>query len=126
MASFVLDGARLWIGDGTQFDGHVIVDDGVLREVAPGRYSGDLSVTLLDSLSLSPGLIDTMVTGAFGKSAGSGEPQDLLHIGREYLKQGVTAYQACLGSMPPEDIERSVAAMRQAQPRDDPDAARVL
>lgn len=126
MASFVVDGAQLWIGDGTQIDGHLIVENGVIREVASGRYSGSLPVTLLDGLALSPGLIDSMVTGAFGKSAGSGKSDDLLHIGREYLKHGVTAYQACLGSLPADDIERSVTAVRNVQHQESPAAARVL
>lgn len=97
MMHYVLDNARIWPGDGTAFEGHVIVADGLIQSVAEGDYTGGLPRIDLEGLALSPGLIDLMVLGGFDKSILRDDPLD---IAREYVRLGVTACQLCIGTLP--------------------------
>ncbi|MCE9590711.1 MAG: amidohydrolase family protein [Planctomycetes bacterium] len=97
MTRHVLDHAQLWIGDGTALDGHVVVSGDTIESVAPGRYRGDLPVTDMKGLALSPGMIDLMVLGGFDRSILRDDPLD---IAREYLRLGVTSCQFCSGTLP--------------------------
>ena len=103
MSAFVLDNARLWIGDGRERDGHVVVDDGVIRSVEDGRYAGDLPVTDLTGFALSPGLIDVMLSGAFGLSI---LRDDAVELQRKYLQMGITSCMFCPGNQPWETMHR--------------------
>jgi len=97
MSSFVLQSDRLWIGDGNQLDGHVVVQDDRIVAVERGKYHGELPTIDLEGLALSPGMIDLMTLGGFDKSLLRDDP---LEIAREYVKLGVTSCQFCTGTLP--------------------------
>lgn len=121
--NFVLDGARIWRGDGTALDGHIVVTADTIEGVHAGVYEGTLPRVDVSGLSLSPGLIDLMVLGGFNKSILRDDPLDLT---REYLRLGVTSCQLCIGTLP-WDAMRQVAknTCRAMNARSD-DAAAVL
>jgi N-acetylglucosamine-6-phosphate deacetylase len=96
-ATYALDNADLWIGDGQRFSGHVVVADGKIEAVGRGAAPATLPRVDLEGRALSPGLIDLMVLGGFGKSILRNDPQE---IAREYLRLGVTACQLCIGTLP--------------------------
>ncbi|HEX7009580.1 MAG TPA: amidohydrolase family protein [Phycisphaeraceae bacterium] len=120
MAEFVLDDARLWVGDGTSLDGHVVVRDGSIGAVERGRYRGGLEVISLGGAALSPGMIDLMVLGGFGLSI---LRDDVRQIARQYLRYGVTAMQCCIGTLPWEAMKQVAANVQQAR-ADQADAGR--
>lgn len=93
----VLDNATLWIGDGTAYAGHVVIDGEKISAVGKGRYAGPAAKIDLGGAALSPGLIDLMVLGGFDKSILRDDPID---IAREYLRLGVTSCQFCSGTLP--------------------------
>lgn len=123
MCQYVLNNAKLWIGDGSAFEGHVVVDGDTIKAVEQGHYNGDLPATDIDGLSLSPGLIDLMVLGGFGKSISR---DDVVDIAREYLRLGVTSIQFCTASVG-WDAARAVAQnVRQGLAYHKADAAGIL
>jgi N-acetylglucosamine-6-phosphate deacetylase len=95
--TYALDNADLWIGDGQRFSGHVIVAGDVIEAVGDGPAPASLPRVDLKGRALSPGLIDLMVLGGFGKSILRDDP---LEIARAYLHLGVTACQLCIGTLP--------------------------
>ena len=94
--AFVLDQATLWIGDGQSVAAHVIVRDGILESVAPGRYTGDLPRIALGGAAVSPGLVDIMLCGGFNLSLLHDDP---VAIARHYLSLGVTTCQITTGTL---------------------------
>lgn len=123
MPSFALTHADLWIGDGTRFNGHLIVDGDRIAAIAPGSYTGSLPTRDLGGAALSPGLIDLMVLGAFNRSILRDNPLD---IARDYLRLGVTSCQFCIGTLPWEAMTRIAVKIRAAHAAASPDSARVL
>ena len=92
MNPFVLDGARLWIGDGTVRDGHVVVADGRIDLVGSGSYAGPLERLDLRGLALSPGLIDLMLLGGFDLSIVQDDPIEIARRSRDLLgANGITS-----------------------------------
>lgn len=96
-ATFALDNAEIWPGDGTSFNGHVVVSGDTITAVTEGPAPADLPRQDLGGMALSPGLVDLMMLGGFGKSILRDDPVD---IAREYVKLGVTACQLCIGTLP--------------------------
>lgn len=122
-SAFVLDHATLWIGDGTAFSGHVVVRGDRIESVERGRYAGPLPVTDLGGAALSPGMIDLMVLGGFGKSIVRDDPLDIM---RKYVRMGVTSAGVCCGTLPWDAMLRLNENVRRAKAYDRPDAARCL
>lgn len=123
MDPIILDNAQIWTGDGSVFDGHVVIDGPGIEAVAAGRYRGPSPAIDLNGAALSPGLIDLMVLGGFNLSILRDDP---LELARQYLRLGVTACQFCTGTLPFDSMRQVAGNVRRAMDRDDPDAARVL
>lgn len=119
VSRLVLDNAELWIGDGSAFHGHVSICDGVIESVARGRYAGHGVVHDLAGHALSPGLIDLMVLGGFGKSILRDDP---IEVCRRYLNYGVTSCLFSGGMLPWEQIIALVDNVRGAMAKDTTDA----
>ena len=119
----VIDNATLWIGDGQCFDGHVVVSGQRIEAVERGRYGGDLPVTDLGGMALSPGLIDIMVGGAFDLSL---LHDDQVEVARQYLALGVTAFQTTLGTVETDDWPRLAGKCRAGMAYEGLDASRNL
>ncbi|GMU23457.1 MAG: N-acetylglucosamine-6-phosphate deacetylase [Phycisphaerae bacterium] len=122
MCVYVLDNATLWIGDGRVLSGYLTVAGGRIEAVGEGRYRGELPVTDLAGMVLSPGLVDLMVLGALGRSV---LRDDAVELGREYLKLGVTTCQLCVGTLPADSIEQVANNAGKATAYAGTDAARV-
>jgi N-acetylglucosamine-6-phosphate deacetylase len=123
MAGFVLDGATLWIGDGSTLDGHVVVQGDRIAAVQAGRYQGSLPVTDLRGLALSPGMIDLMVLSGFDKSLLRDGPDG---IARDYLRLGVTHCQFCTGTLSWEAMRQVAASVEACRDNPRPDRAGVI
>ena len=123
MNRFALDNARLWIGDGQSFDGHIVVAGEIIESVGAGRASTALPRVDIGGAVLSPGLVDLMVLGGFNKSILRDDP---LEIAREYLKLGVTAAQFCVGTLPWDSLEQVAANVARARTQNCAEGARVL
>lgn len=119
----VLDGARLWIGDGSSLEGHVVIEGGRIVAVEAGPYRGDRPAENLRDLSLAPGMIDLMVLGGFNHSILQDDPLDLA---AEYVRLGVTSCQFCIGTLPWHATQRIARAVTAAMDQNAPDRARVL
>ena len=122
-AKCALDNASLWIGDGTGYRGHVVIAGGRIEAVGRGPYSGELPVTDLQGAALSPGMIDLMLLGGFGKSIMRDDP---LAIARQAVRMGVTTLQFAGGMLGWEGNSRVAANIRTAMKHDGPDAAAVV
>lgn len=122
MNTLVLDGAVIWVGDGSVCRGHVIVRDGRIESIADGAYRGPLPKTDLSGMALSPGLIDLMVLGGFDLSILRDNP---IEIARRYLRLGVTSLLFCNGTLPWEFLKPVAENVRRAVAYRDLDAARV-
>lgn len=121
-ATFALDNAEIWLGDGASFQGHIVVSGDTITAVAEGPAPADLPRQDLQGLSLSPGLVDLMMLGGFGKSILRDDPLD---IAREYVRLGVTSCQLCIGTLPwdamvqvARNTKRSMAESAVANPED--------
>src|ERR1041384_3005869 len=83
-SSVVLDNAVIWPGDGREFLGHVVINDGLISDVHEGRFevppSGKIPSRLVDlgRSFLSSGLIDLMLLGGFGKTILREGPREIL------------------------------------------------
>jgi len=100
---FALNNVDLWIGDGDGYTGHIIISDGTIEAIGKGPAPAGVAREELEGMSLSPGLIDLMVLGGFGRSILRDDP---LEIAREYLRLGVTSCQLCIGTLPWESMEQ--------------------
>jgi len=121
--NLILDNARFWKGDGTVEGGYLVIRNGKIAHLSKGSYIGEDEVINLDGMAVSPGLIDLMVLGGFGRSILKDTP---LEIAREYLKLGVTACQFCTGNLP---WDKNIAIgdkIKRAQSVDTSDASKVL
>ena len=123
VSSCALDTAELWIGDGTVLTGHVILAAGRIETVGAGRYAGDLPVTDLGRMRLSPGMIDLMVLGGLGKSI---LRDDATSLAREYVRLGVTSCQLSIGTLPRDAMRRVAENTRTGMAYEGHDAARIL
>lgn len=124
MPRHVLTNAQLWIGDGTAIaDGHVVLANGRIEMVGDGPYEGDLPRTNLEGAALSPGMIDLMALGGFGKSILRDKPLD---IAREYLRLGVTSVQFCTGTLPWPAMQQIDRNIKEAMAYKGGDAATTL
>ena len=123
MNHYVLDNVNLWIGDGNAYHGHLVVAGDRIESVSPGPYDGPLPATDMERTNLSPGMVDLMLLGGFGKSIMRDDPLD---IARECVRLGVTAIQFASGTLNWEAYTRIAENVRQAMKHDRPDAARVL
>ena len=123
MAPHVLDNADLWIGDGGSYPGHLVITDGLIEAVDCGPYRGPLPVTDLQGAALSPGMIDLMLLGGFGKSIMRDDP---LEIARSAVRMGVTTIQFAGGMLGWEGNGRVAANIRTAMRHDETDAAAVV
>lgn len=123
MNSYAITHAKLWIGDGTAYDGHVVVGGGRIEKVAPGPYRGELEAMDAAGAPLSPGLVDLMVLGGFDRSILRDDPLD---ITREYLRLGVTTCQLCSGTLPWESLRRVTENTRRTRAYTGTDAARLI
>ena len=128
MNDYALQANEILTGDGGRLSpGHVIVRGSTIADVASGAYRGDLPCTDLGDAQLTPGLIDLMLLGGFGKSVSRDNPME---IAREYLKLGVTAFQFCIGTLDWDGMAKVAANAKLARAAaDDPnyaDAARVM
>ena len=118
----VFDNAMLWIGDGTALPGHLIVGDQLIKAVNKGSYGGDLPVTDLGGLAVSPGLIDLMTCGGFNKSLLHDEP---LALARQYLGLGVTSFQWAIGSLGMAGLRKLADNARSGMSYSGAEAARI-
>ncbi len=100
-----------------------MVENGVILALNAGPYRGDLARVDLGGLSLSPGLIDLMLLGGFGRSILRDDP---LTIAAEYIRLGVTACQFCVGTLPWESMHQVAEKTRAGMARDAGEAARIL
>ena len=123
MKCYVLDHANLWIGDGTAYQGHLVIVDRLIEKVGRGRYEGPLPVTNLSGASISPGLIDLMVLGGFDISICRDDPMD---IAREYVRLGVTSFQASFGCRQWDGMDGVVNNIRSAKAYSGCDASQFI
>ena len=123
MSLLILDNTTLWIGDGSAYAGHLVVRNGVIEHVGRGRYGGPEAVTDLDGLALSPGMIDLMVLGGFGKSFARNDPME---IARRYVALGVTSCQFCTGNQSWDQYVRIGENICRPQSDESHDAAAVI
>lgn len=123
MAPLILDNATLWIGDGSSFDGHLVIQDGVIERVGRGKHEGPEAAIDLEGLALSPGMIDLMVLGGFGLSFARNDPME---IARKYLALGVTSCQFCTGNQAWDRYVQIGEKIRHAQADRSLDAAGVI
>ena len=123
VTNVILDNAQLWIGDGTTYRGHVIIDGDRITRIAPGKYRGDeRDVTDLAGAALSPGMIDMMVLGGFDRSL---LHDDVREIARQYLRLGVTTMQLCIGTLSWEAMTGVVENTQRAMAHASSDMTRV-
>ena len=119
----VLQPDVVWLGDGRAIQGHVCIIGDRISAVISGAYAGPLPVTRLEGMSLSPGLIDSMLLGAFGQSIVRGDINAIL---RRYARAGVTTCQLCSGNLTHEGYDELIANMRRAADRATDDQARLV
>lgn len=123
MTRYVLDHADLWFGDGSRCAGYVVIADDLIETVGRGRYTGTLPTTDLHGAALSPGMIDLMLLGGFGKSIMKDDPLD---IARSAVRMGVTTLQFAGGMLGWDGNGRVAQNIRTAMKYDQPDAAAVV
>lgn len=79
-----------------------------LNEITSQDDSCD--VVLSEGQRLIPGLIDTHMHGYYGRECSSGNPEDLLAIGRHLAMEGVTGYAATISASPDNQAESAIRA----------------
>lgn len=109
---FALHSERVWPGDGRQFSGYVQVAGAKIVAVKAGPPPDGIPCQMLGGSPLSPGLIDLMVLGGFGKSILRDDP---LELAEEYLRLGVTSCQLCIGTLPWDSMVQVAKNLLEAQ-----------
>lgn len=92
---------RLWLTNariyqrGSWIEGGVLVEDGVIASVQPGRTSSPADVDL-GGAYLVPGFLDLHTHGAAGFDVNASSASELLEIGRFFAAHGVTGWNASI------------------------------
>lgn len=92
---------RLWLTNariyqrGSWIEGGVLVEDGVIASVQPGRTSSPADVDL-GGAYLVPGFLDLHTHGAAGFDVNASAASELLEIGRFFAAHGVTGWNASI------------------------------
>ena len=94
MERFWLTNARIY-QRGSWIEGGVLVEDGVIASVQPGRTSAPADVDL-GGAYLVPGFLDLHTHGAAGFDVNASSASKLLEIGRFFAAHGVTGWNASI------------------------------
>lgn len=94
MERFWLTNARIY-QRGSWIEGGVLVEDGVIASVQPGRTSSPADVDL-GGAYLVPGFLDLHTHGAAGFDVNASAASELLEIGRFFAAHGVTGWNASI------------------------------
>ena len=94
MERFWLTNARIY-QRGSWIEGGVLVEDGVIASVQPGRTSAPADVDL-GGAYLVPGFLDLHTHGAAGFDVNASSASELLEIGRFFAAHGVTGWNASI------------------------------
>ena len=94
MERFWLTNARIY-QRGSWIEGGVLVEDGVIASVQPGRTSAPADVDL-GGAYLVPGFLDLHTHGAAGFDVNAASASELLEIGRFFAAHGVTGWNASI------------------------------
>lgn len=94
MERFWLTNARIY-QRGSWIEGGVLVEDGVIASVQPGRTSSPADVDL-GGAYLVPGFLDLHTHGAAGFDVNASSASELLEIGRFFAAHGVTGWNASI------------------------------
>lgn len=94
MERFWLSNARIYQRS-SWIEGGVLVEDGVIASVQPGRTSAPADVDL-GGAYLVPGFLDLHTHGAAGFDVNAASASELLEIGRFFAAHGVTGWNASI------------------------------
>jgi N-acetylglucosamine-6-phosphate deacetylase len=101
--------------DGRITQGVVIVAGGRIAEVRTGDLSSNIPQPVRTTHTVSPGLVDLQINGAFGQEVG-GDPRALAALALALPSTGVTSFLPTLVSGTPESYRAAAAALRATAP----------
>lgn len=112
---FVISAPQVIAGSDVHAPGQVVVVDGRIADVRPGRPPADAAHVALASGTLAPGLIDLQVNGFAGTDVGEDGPDALGAVARAVTRTGVTAFLPTLVTAPLEDLAAGLRRLAAAQ-----------
>lgn len=88
--------------------GYIIVDDGQIRAIEPGPYTGDLPTLDAKGRHILPGFIDIHIHGGYGEDAMDASYDGLKHLAEQLLSEGTTSFLATTMTQSQDAIERAL------------------
>lgn len=109
--ALLLRGGRALVGDEWREPCDVRVAGGRIAALGAALPAGDAQVFDARGLEIAPGFVDLHVHGAGGALFEDGRPDHVRQIRGALAAAGTTALLATLAALPPDDLERAVAAI---------------
>ncbi|ARJ50807.1 N-acetylglucosamine-6-phosphate deacetylase [Staphylococcus lutrae] len=92
--------------------GYLIIEDGKIKAIESGTYTGDLDVVDAKGRHILPGFIDIHIHGGYGEDAMDASYEGLKHLAERLLSEGTTTFLATTMTQSQEAIEKALRNIR--------------
>lgn len=106
--TYAITNGVIYTEDGVISDGYLIVEDGKIKAVETGAYTGDLKVVDAKGRHILPGFIDVHIHGGYGEDAMDGSYDGLKYLAEHLLTEGTTTFLATTMTQSQEAIEKAL------------------
>lgn len=106
--TYAITNGVIYTEDGVISDGYLIVEDGKIKAVETGAYTGDLEVVDAKGRHILPGFIDVHIHGGYGEDAMDGSYDGLKYLAEHLLTEGTTTFLATTMTQSQEAIEKAL------------------
>ncbi|MFB3183478.1 amidohydrolase family protein, partial [Staphylococcus pseudintermedius] len=90
--TYVIINGVIYTEDGVISDGYLIVEEGKIKAIETGAYTGDLEVVDAKGRHILPGFIDVHIHGGYGEDAMDGSYDGLKYLAEHLLIEGTTTF----------------------------------
>ncbi|HAR6317919.1 TPA: N-acetylglucosamine-6-phosphate deacetylase [Staphylococcus pseudintermedius] len=106
--TYVIINGVIYTEDGVISDGYLIVEEGKIKAIETGAYTGDLEVVDAKGRHILPGFIDVHIHGGYGEDAMDGSYDGLKYLAEHLLIEGTTTFLATTMTQSQEAIEKAL------------------
>ncbi|MEJ7542047.1 N-acetylglucosamine-6-phosphate deacetylase [Staphylococcus intermedius] len=106
--TYAITNGVIYTEDGVISDGYLIVEDGKIKAVETGTYTGDLDVVDAKERHILPGFIDVHIHGGYGEDAMDASYDGLKYLAEHLLTEGTTTFLATTMTQSQEAIEKAL------------------
>ena len=108
MNKYVIANGRIYTENETIEQGHILIEDGKIVQIAEGEYQGGLTTIDVKGQHVLPGFIDIHMHGGYGEDAMDASFEGLKHLSESLLSEGTTSFLATTMTQSDENIIKAL------------------